>query len=163
MNRQPLDRCDIALLAAFVLNAALGTWNSCLLINDGSFLLSVGWLGDAWDLYFNQIAERSVSTLLAFGPAWAARWTFGLSSGAYIALAHVLYFGALLALWLAIRLVEPHRTFSRLYLAIALVLDYFPTEYLVGIGLWMIWMAYLSDPTRSRKAIVVASVCFAPF
>jgi hypothetical protein len=162
MNRQPLDRCDIALLAAFIFNAALGTWNSCLLVNDGAFLLSVGWLGDAWDLYFNQIAERSVSTLVAFGPAWAARWAFSLSSGAYMVLAHVLYFGAFLALWFAIRLVEPHRVFSRLYLAIALALAYFPTEYLVGIGLWMIWMAYLASPARSRKAVVVATICFAP-
>jgi hypothetical protein len=74
----------------------------------------------------------------------------------------VLYFGAFLALWLAVRLVEPHRTFSRLYLAIALALAYFPTEYLIGIGLWMIWIAYLADPARSRPATVVATICFAP-
>jgi hypothetical protein len=162
MIRGKLDRCDVALVAAFILDAGLGTWNNCLLLNDGAFLVSSGWLGDAWDLYFNQIAERSVSTLLLFGPAWAARWIFDLSSGAYIALAHVLYFGALLALWFAIRLVEPHRIFSRLYIAIALALAYFPTEYLVGVGLWMIWMAFLAGPTRSRKEIVVATACFAP-
>ena len=39
----------------------------------GAFLLSVGWLGDAWDLYFNQLSERSVSTMVSFGPAWLAR------------------------------------------------------------------------------------------
>ena len=49
MNRQPLDRCDIALLAAFMLIANLGTWNNCLLFNDGIVFVSVGWLGDAWD------------------------------------------------------------------------------------------------------------------
>jgi hypothetical protein len=161
-GRLPLERCDIALLAAFVLNAGLGTWNNCLLVNDGTFLLSVGWLGDAWHLYFKQIAERSVSTLVAFGPAWAARWAFGLSSSAYMTLAHLLYFGALLVLWLVIRLVEPHRIYSRLYISIALALAYFPTEYLVGIGFWMVWMALIADPARSSRSAIVLTICFAP-
>jgi hypothetical protein len=162
MRRTAHEGCDWALLAAFALTAILGTWTSALLINDGTFLLSVGWLGDAWDLYFNQLSERSVSTMVSFGPAWLARWAFGLSSGAYMALAHILYFAALLGLWLAIRLVEPHRAFSRLYLAFALALAYFPTELLVAVGFWTIWLAFIAEPTRSRSAIVVATACFAP-
>ena len=69
MRRPTFDACDAVLLAAFALTAALGTWTSALLVNDGTFLLSVGWLGDAWDLYFNQLAERSVSTMVTFGLA----------------------------------------------------------------------------------------------
>ena len=145
MSRTAFDACDAALLAAFALTAVLGTWTSALLVNDGTFLLSVGWLGDAWDLYFNQLAERSVSTMVTFGPAWLLRWALGLSSDAYMALAHILYFAALLGLWLAIRLVEPHRIFSRLYIAFALALAYFPTELLVAVGLWTIWAAYIAD------------------
>ena len=162
MRRPTFDACDAVLLAAFALTAALGTWTSALLVNDGTFLLSVGWLGDAWDLYFNQLADRSVSTMVTFGPAWVLRWALGLSSGAYMALAHILYFAALLALWLAIRLVEPHRIFSRLYLAFALALAYFPTELLVAVGLWTIWAAYIAEPQRSRLAIIVATLGFAP-
>jgi hypothetical protein len=157
-----LDLSDIALLAAFALVAVLGTWTRCLLVNDGAFLLSVGWLGDAWDLYFKQIAGRGVSTLLAFGPAWAARSALGLSSDAYIVVAHVLYFAVFLGLWLAIRWVEPSRLFSRLYLATMLAVVYFPTETLVGVGLWMIWAALVADPARSRAAAFAATVCFAP-
>ena len=162
MQRTAFEGCDAALLAAFALTAALGTWTNALLVNDGTFLLSVGWLGDAWDLYFNQLAERSVSTMVTFGPAWLLRWALGLSSGAYMALAHILYFAALLALWLAIRLVEPHRIFSRLYLAFALALAYFPTELLVAVGLWTIWAAYVAEPARSRTAIIAATLCVAP-
>ena len=158
-----LDRIDLALLAAFLFIALLGTSTRCLLVNDGAFLLSAGWLGDAWDLYFNQIATRAVSTLVTFGPAWAARWAFGLSAGAYIVLVHALYFAAFLGLWLAIFMVEPHRVFSRLYLAIMLAIVYFPSETLVGIGLWMLWAAIVADPARSRAAAIVATLCFAPF
>jgi hypothetical protein len=161
MQRTAFDACDAALLSAFALTAILGTWTSALLVNDGTFLLSVGWLGDAWDLYFNQLAERSVSTMVTFGPAWLLRWALGLSSGAYMAAAHILYFAALLSLWLAIRLVEPHRIFSRLYLAFALALAYFPTELLVAVGLWMIWAAYIAEPARSRMAVFVATFGFA--
>jgi hypothetical protein len=96
----------------------------------------------------------------AFGPAWLARWVFGLSSGAYIVLAHVLYFAAPLGLWLAIRAVEPHRAFSRLYLATMLVLIYFPTELIVGTGIWMIWAAVLADPTRSNRFVTAATIGF---
>ncbi len=162
MQRTAFDACDAVLLAAFALTAGLGTWTSALLVNDGTFLLSVGWLGNAWDLYFNQLAERSVSTMVTFGPAWLLRWALGLSSDAYMALAHLLYFAALLVLWLAIRRVEPHRIFSRLYIAFALALAYFPTELLVAVGLWTIWAAYIAEPARSRLAIMIATLCFAP-
>jgi hypothetical protein len=158
MSWKTLDGSDIALLAAFVLSAGLGTWNNCLLFNDGIVLVSVGWLGDAWDLYFNQIAGRTVSTFTTFGPAWLARWAFDLSSDPYIVLAHVLYFAVPLGLWLAIRAVEPQRAFSRLYLATTLVLIYFPSELIVGIGLWMIWVALLADPARSIRQTTVATL-----
>ena len=39
-----------------------------------------------------------------------------------------LCFAALLVPWLILRVVEPQRIFSRLYLAIVLVLAYFPSE-----------------------------------
>src|SRR5262245_43447151 len=118
MTRKALDSCDIVLLAAFIVAAALGIWNNCLLLNDGAVLLSAGWLGDAWDLYFTQIAGRTVSTFATFGPAWLVRWAFDLSPGTYIVLAHALYFAVPLGLWLVIRAVEPQRAFSRLYLAV---------------------------------------------
>ena len=156
--RHPFDRCDAALLGALLLAAALGTWTRCLLVNDGAVLLSAGWLGDAWDLYLNQIAGRAVSTLLAFGPAWAMRWAFGLSSDAYMTLAHALYFATPLSLWLIIRAVEPQRFYSRLYLAAVLALVYFPSELIVGIGLWMIWAAWIADPTRSTRSVAAATL-----
>lgn len=92
-----LDRSDSALLFAYGVLATLGTATSCLLLNDGAVLISAGWFGNAWDLYFNQIPARAVSTLLAFA-AWAARSVFGLGSDTYIVLAHLLYFAAPLAL-----------------------------------------------------------------
>jgi hypothetical protein len=156
-----LDRCDGALLAALALAAALCTGNLGLLLNDGAVLLSVGWLGNAWDLYFNQIPGRAVSTLLAFGPAWAARWAFGLSSGVYIVLAHILWFAVPLCLWLVLRAVEPQRMFSRLYLAAVLALIYFPSELIVGIGLWMIWAAILADPSRSSRQVAIVTFLMA--
>jgi hypothetical protein len=158
MSWKTFDRNDTALLAAFVVIAGLGTWNNCLLFNDGIVLVSVGWLGDAWDLYFNQIAGRAVSTFTTFGPAWAARWAFDLSPGTYIVLAHTLYFAVPLALWLVIRAIEPQRAFSRLYLATTLVLIYFPSELIVGVGLWTIWIALLADPARSLRQVVVATL-----
>ena len=158
MNLKTLEGTDVALLAAFVLSAGLGTWNSCLLFNDGIVFVSVGWLGDAWDLYFSQFAGRAAAMLTTFGPAWAARWAFGLSAGAYVILAHVLYFAVPLVLWLALRAVEPQRAFSRLFLATTLVLIYFPTELIVGTGLWMIWAAVLADPARPGRHVALATV-----
>jgi hypothetical protein len=158
VSRKTFEGTDVALLAAFLLIASLGTWNSCLLFNDGIVFLSVGWLGDAWDLYFSQFASRAAALLPAFGPAWLARWAFGLSSGTYIIVAHALYFAVPLGLWLAIRAVEPRRAFSRLYLAVVLVLVYFPTELIVGAGLWMIWVAVLADPSRPIRQTAVATI-----
>jgi hypothetical protein len=48
--------------------------------------------------------------------------------------AHALYFAVPLVLWLALRAIERDRLFSRLYLAIVLVLMYFPSELIVGVG-----------------------------
>lgn len=158
--RTKLARCDLALLATFVLAAALGTWTSCLLVNDGAIFLSVGWLGDAWDLYYSQDADRAVAMLLDYGPAWAARWAFDLSSRAYMTLAHALYFAVPLVLWLILRAIEPQRLFSRLYLAIVLALVYFPTELIAGLGLWMIWLALVSDPTRTVRQATIATALF---
>src|SRR5215831_8609011 len=123
-----LDRCDVALLAAFVVVAALGTWQKSLLVVDGAVYLAAAWLGDAWDLFFSQTAGRGLSTLFQFGSAWALRPLFGSSSDAFQVAAHLLYFAAPLALWLILRLVEPQRIYSRLYLAATLSLIYFTSE-----------------------------------
>lgn len=158
--RSPFERTDWALLAAFLLAAALGTWNSALLLNDGAIFLSAGWLGDSWNLYFSQNADRFVSTLLTYGPAWAARRAFDLSSSAYIALAHLFYFAVPLMLWLILRAVETQRLFSRLYLAVVLALLYFPTEQISGIGIWMIWLALVIDPARPTWRVVIVTLLF---
>ena len=60
------------------------------------------------------------------------------------------------------RAVEPQRIFSRLYLAMVLPVAYFPSEIIVGTGLWMIWAAVLADPIRSRATKVWATVLIAP-
>jgi len=156
--RTPLDRCDGALLAAFTLIALLGTLNNCLLVNDGGIQLSAGWLGNAWDLYLGQLAARAVSMLVAFGPAWAAREAFDLGPASYVLVAHLLYFAVPFLLWVAIRAIEPHRTFSRLYLATALVLIYFPTELILGAGLWLMWAAVAADPSRSMRQLILVTL-----
>src|SRR5258707_8119216 len=155
-----MARSDKALLAVFLLAAVLGTWTRCLLMNDGAVFMSAGWLGDAWHLYFDQIAGRAVSVLTLFGPAWAARAVFGLDASAYMIVVHALYFAIPLALWLVLRVIERDRLFSRLYLAIVLVLMYFPSELIVGIGLWLIWLALVSDPVRSTTSVVLATLLF---
>jgi MFS family permease len=160
--RLPLERTDLALLAAYLLAAALGTWQSCLLVNDGAIYLTAAWLGDAWDLFFDQNTGRVVSTLFQFGPAWALRPIFGSSSSAFIIATHCLYFAGPLVLWLILRAVEPHRVFSRLYLAISLAMIYFTSEMIAGIGLWLVWLALLADPTRTRTTIIVATAIIAP-
>src|SRR5437867_7313413 len=157
-----LDRCDMALLAAFAVVAVLGTWQQSLLVIDGVVFLTAAWLGNAWDLFFGQIAGRTVSTLFQFGPAWALRPAFGSSSQTFLIVAHALYFAAPLALWLVLRLVEPQRIYSRLYLAVTLSLIYFITEMVAGIGLWLIWLACLADPERSRPSKVAITVVLAP-
>ena len=143
----------MVLLAAFLLAAGLGTGTRCLLVNDGAVFISAGWLGNAWHLYFNQIPGRAVSVLTLFGPAWAARAILGLDASTYMTVAHTLYFAVPLVLWLVLRAVERDRLFSRLYLAIALVLMYFPSELIVGIGLWLIWLALVCNPARSTRGV----------
>jgi hypothetical protein len=162
MTRKRFEVCDAALLAAFVLVAILGTWQRCLMVIDGAVYLAAAWLGNAWDLFFDQVAGRTVSTLLQFGGAWALRSTVDLSPAAFMIAAHLLYFAAPLVLWLVLRGVEPQRLYSRLYLASVLALVYFTSEMVVGIGLWMIWLALLADPMRSGRARTIATVLLAP-
>jgi hypothetical protein len=157
-----VDGTDAALLAAYGVLAALGTWQGSLLVNDAVVYLVAAWLGDAWDLGYGQVPSRAVSSLLTFGPAWAFRAVFAPSSDVFIVAAHALCFAALLVPWLILRVVEPQRIFSRLYLAIVLVLAYFPSEIVVGTGLWMIWLALFADPARSRATHVVTTGVIAP-
>ncbi|HZX85679.1 MAG TPA: hypothetical protein VFF19_19055 [Reyranella sp.] len=156
-----LDFPDAALLAAFVLIAVLGTWQKCLLVNDGAVYLAAAWLGNAWDLFYSQNTGRVVSTLLQFGPAWLVRPLFGGDALAFIAAAHALYFAIPLGLWLIVRAVEPQRMYSRLYLAVVLVLIQFTSEMVQGIGLWMIWLALMADPARSSRVKAIASAVMA--
>jgi hypothetical protein len=160
--RLPLERADWALLTAYLLAAALGTWQSCLLVNDGAIYLAAVWLGDAWDLFFDQNTGRAVSTLFQFGLGWALRPIFGFSSAAFVAVAHGLYFAGPLILWLILRAVEPQRVFSRLFLSISLAMIYFTSEMIAGMGLWLIWLALLADPGRKRTTIIVATAIIAP-
>jgi hypothetical protein len=156
--RISLERVDGALFSAFALAAAMACWSGCLLLNDGALLLSVGWLGNAWDLYFSQFPDRAVSLLLAFGPAWAARALFGLPAPAYIVLAHALFYAVPALLWLVLRRVEPHRAFSRSYLAMVLALVFFPSELIVGAGLWTLWLAIACTPGRHPRAVAAATL-----
>jgi len=152
----------VALLAAFAVVALLGTWQQCLLVIDGAVYLAAAWLGNAWDLFFDQTAGRAVSTFFQFGAAWALRPLFGSSSDAFLIAAHLLYFAAPLGLWLILRLVEPQRIYSRLYLAATLSLIYFTSEMVAGIGLWLIWLACLADPARARLSKVALTIVLAP-
>src|SRR5580698_3298315 len=157
-SRARLARIDGVLLLAFLAIAVLGTATNCLIVNDGAVFISAQWLGNGWDLYLSQLASRALSVLITFGPAWAARSFFGLSSGTFIVVAHALYFAVPLAFWALIRAIEPHPAFARLYLAISMVLVYFPTELIVGIGLWIIWTAILASPGRRRSRIALATL-----
>lgn len=157
-SRARLAAIDRLLLLAFLAVAVLGTATSCLMVNDGAVFVAAQWLGDAWDLYLRQVASRGLSVLLTFGPAWAARSFFGLSSGTFIVVAHALYFAVPLVFWRLIRAVEPHPAFARLYLAISMVLVYFPSELIVGIGLWMTWAAVLASPGRRVSQTTLATV-----
>lgn len=153
-----LAAIDRLLLLAFLAVTVLGMATSCLMVNDGAVFVAAQWLGDPWDLYLRQVASRGLSVLLTFGPAWAARSLFGLSSGTFIVLAHALYFAVPLAFWGLIRAIEPHPAFARLYLAISMVLVYFPSELIVGIGLWMIWAALLASPGRRGSQAALATL-----
>ena len=153
-----LDLSDATLLAAFGLIAVLGTWQKCLLVNDGAVYLAAAWLGNAWDLFYSQNTGRAV-----FDPA-AVRAGLGSCDRCSAATplpsspsAHALYFAIPLALWLIVRAVEPQRMYSRLYLAIVLVLIQFTSEMVQGIGLWMIWLALMADPARSSRAKAVTT------
>jgi hypothetical protein len=92
------------------------------------------------------------------GPAWLARAAFDLDDGAYLTVAHLLYFAVPLVLWATLRAIERDRLFSRLYLAIALAMIHFPTELIFGVGLWLIWLALLSDPARSMAGVALATL-----
>jgi hypothetical protein len=153
--------CDAALLGAFIVVAVLGTWQRCLLVNDGAVYLTAAWLGNAWDLFYDQNTGRAVSTLLQFGAAWALRALFSDAPDAFMVAAHALYFAVPFVLWLVLRLVEPQRLYSRLYLAIVLALVFFTSEMVQGIGLWMIWLALFADPARSRIVTAIATVVLA--
>jgi hypothetical protein len=155
------ELCDCALLSAFLITALVGTWNRALMVNDGAYWLSVTWLGDAWDLYFNQVIGRAVSEFVAFGPAWALRWAFNPSADVHLVVGHLLYFAAPLCLWFALRAVEPSRVFSRLYLAAMLALVYFPTEAIVAAGIWMIWITLIADATRPPRQVILITLVFA--
>ncbi len=156
-----LERSDIALLAAFLAIAVVGSLNHVLLVNDGAYFLSVGWLGDAWDLYFNQFVGRALSLMLGFAPAWAMRAAVAPSANAFLLVAHLLYFAVPLGLWLILRSVETVRIYSRLYLAAMLALVYFPTEVIAAAGLWMIWMASIAGRIRTPRAVAVLTIGFA--
>jgi hypothetical protein len=123
-----------------------------------AIIIAAGWLGDFWNLYASQIPERAASVLVMHGPAAATRAAFDLGAGTYVTLAHALYFAVPLILWLVLRAVERDGLFSRLYLALTLPMLYFPTELIFGLGVWLIWLALVSDPARSTAGIVVATL-----
>lgn len=153
-----MDRSDKALLAAFLLTAGLGTWTRCLMHDDGAIIIAAGWLGNFWDLYAGQIPDRAAAVLAMHGPAWWARATFDLDSTTYVVLAHALYFAVPLVLWLILRAVESERLFSRLYLAVVLPMLYFPTELIFGVGIWMIWLAWVSSPGRTTAHVALVTL-----
>ena len=156
------DVCDTTQLAAYVVLASLGTWQWCLLLNDAAISLTAAWLGDAWQLYYSHAPGRTVSTLVQFGPAWALRPLLGESSDVFLYVAHTLYFAAPLVLWLILRRIEPQRVYSRLYLAVVPMIVFFPSELVAGLGLWLIWFAWLGDPARSSVSLAVATLLLAP-
>jgi hypothetical protein len=162
MDRPGIEGADGALLAAYLLVAALGTWTQCLLVNDGAVYLAAAWLGNAWDLFFDQNTARAVSTFFQFGLAWAVRPLFGSASTAFMLVSHALYFAGPLVLWSVLRSVEPARIYSRLYLAVTLMMIYFTSEMVAGIGLWLIWLAIMADPFRSRRAKAAVTILVAP-
>lgn len=152
------QRTDGFLLGAYLVVAALGTWSHCLMHDDGAVIVAAGWLGNFWDLYVSQIPDRAVAVLVMHGPAWLARVAFDLDSATYVTVAHALYFAVPLVVWLVLRAVERDRLFSRLYLAFVLPMLHFPTELIFGVGVWLIWLALVTDPARSTRGIVQATL-----
>src|SRR5436190_1186106 len=161
LRSNAMERSDKVLLATFLLAATLGTWTRCLLVNDGAVYITAAWIGNTWPLFFDQNVGRTVSTLMQFGLAWALRPAFGGSSDAFVVAAHVFYFAGPLVLWLILRAVEPHRVYSQLYLAVTVMMIFFTSEMIVGMGVWLIWLAFLASP-RSGTAKIVASAAAAP-
>ena len=153
---------DLALLGALLIVTVIGSSQMSLMVIDGAGSITAAWLGNAWALFYDQVTGRVVSTLIAFGPAWALRGLIELPAGAFVVAAHVLYFAVPLGFWLVLRAVEPQPIFSRLYLAVSLVLIFFTSELVPGMGLWMIWLAVLDHPRRSWPAKVIASIVIAP-
>jgi len=153
-----MDRTDRALLAAYLAVAVLGTSMQCLMLDDGAIIIAAAWLGDFWDLYVSQIPDRAIAVLAQHGPAWLARALFDLGASTYVIVAHALYFAVPLGLWLVLRALEPQRLFSRLYLAVILPMIYFPSELVFGLGVWMIWLARVSDLTRSVRSVVLITL-----
>jgi hypothetical protein len=161
LRSNAMERSDKVLLATFLLAATLGTWTRCLLVNDGAVYITAAWIGNTWPLFFDQNVGRTVSTLMQFGLAWALRPAFGGASDAFVVAAHVFYFAGPLVLWLILRAVEPHRVYSQLYLAVTVMMIFFTSEMIVGMGVWLIWLAFLASP-RSGTAKIVASAAAAP-
>jgi hypothetical protein len=152
-----MERTDKVLLAAFVAAAVLGTLAQCLLINDAVIFITVGWLGHSWDLYFSQFAGRALGMYALFGPAELVLRVLPMSAGTFVVVSHILYFAVPLVLWLVLRSVEPHRLFSRLYLAFVLAVMFFPTELIVGCGLWLLWLALVVDPRHGLRVVALAT------
>jgi hypothetical protein len=156
-----LDLCDAALLVAFAVLAAVGTRQASLLFADGAVSLAAAWLFDFWDLLLAQVPTRAVGLMALYGPAWVLRWALGPAAETYVVVAHILYFGVPLLLWLVIRAVQSHPAFARLYLCLALMLVFYPSELIVGLGIWLVWAAIVAKPGRSRAAVVLVTAGFA--
>ena len=62
---------DLALLGALLIVTVIGSSQMSLMVIDGAGSVTAAWLGNAWALFYDQVTGRVVSTLLAFGPAWA--------------------------------------------------------------------------------------------
>jgi hypothetical protein len=153
---------DLALLGALLIVTVIGSSQMSLMVIDGAGSITAAWLGNAWALFYDQVTGRAVSTLLAFGPIWAlSRWV-DLPANVFVVFAHVLNFAVPLVFWLVLRAAEPQRIFSRLYLAMSLVLVFFTSELIPAMGLWMIWLAVLDHPQRSRQAKAIATIVLAP-
>ena len=139
-----LDLCDAALLVAFAVLAAVGIRQTSLLFADGAVSLAAAWLFNFWDLLLAQVPTRAVGLMALYGPVWVLRWALSPAAETYVVAAHILYFGVPLVLWLVIRAVQSHPAFARLYLCLALMLVFYPSELIVGLGIWLVWAAIVA-------------------